>query len=34
MILILTLTALATGLIIAIIMWPEWINKNNKDLNI
>ena len=31
---ILALTALAFGIMIAIITYPDWIKKINKDLNI
>ena len=34
MIQIFILTALAFGIMIAIITYPEWIKKINKDLNI
>jgi len=34
MIQILILTALTFGVIIGIVMYPEWIKKINKDLNI
>ena len=34
MIQVIALTALAFGLIISIVMYPEWKKKINKDLNI
>jgi len=34
MIQVIALTALAFGLIISIVMYPEWNKKINKDLNI
>ena len=34
MILVLVLTALAFGIMIAIITYPDWIKKINKNINI